>query len=340
MHETFRSTDRTAGRNAGTGWLLAALSALAGCQRAPLPGGGQASARLKHARVVVICATPDDPRWPAIRAGLTRSLGAYDGLRIEWRSLQTPSPAKLTTMLHTLRRNQPSPDAVVIYWPARLEAPPLPETFSPDRQIVVVIGPQQAPPGVYGLVRVAWAAGAETLAARLHELPGKPQSLLLLHGAACGPWGQRLRDRFLLALRKAGRVVVLDQAETCGATPPRQTVAALTQRFPHAGVLVSLRRELWDMPGVLEALRPQMRIATLGADPQLWPLLRSGRLTALVGPVDGQIGQAAGELVISGLADGLPGPHVRTIECDLIEAATLRAFQRRYTHAAASQPAP
>jgi len=53
-----------------------------------------------------------------------------------------------------------------------------------------------------------------------------------------------------------------------------------------------------------------------------------------------ELWDAAGELVIAGLADDLPGPHVRTIDCDLIVPETLSAFQRRYAHAAASQPAP
>ncbi len=340
MRDPFRPLRDRGARRWAASLLLAGLSAVTGCERSPLPTVGGASGRLKRARVVVISPEAAGPRWPAIRAGLERTLSAYEGLRIEWRTVAPATPAAVARVLDAERRSRRMADGIVIYWPARLGSDPLPESFSPDRRVVVVIGPRRVPPGVYGLVRVAWAAGADRLAESLHELRGRPKSVLLLHKAGCEPQERRLRDRFLLALRKAGRVTLLDEADLCGADGVAGAIRPLVARFAHAGVLVSLDGRVWDDPEALRAVRPEMPIATLGADPRLWSLMQRGRVVALVGPLDGRIGEAAGELLVSGLADGTPGTHTRTIECELVRPETFEDFVRRYRRAAATQPAP
>lgn len=338
MHGSFALVGVRKPLRVGPWLLMAGLSALPACERSPLPTAGRASGRLKRARVVVIAPGSAGPRWPAVRAGVRQALGSYEGLRIKWRTVTPATPAALAGVLeHEATRTA---DGVVIYWPARLDSEPLPESFAPDRQIVVVIGPRRVPPGVYGLVRVAWAAGADRLAERLHTLRGDPKSLLLLHRAGCQAWGRRLRDRFMLALGKQGRVALLDEADLCGADDAAGAIRPLVTRFAHAGVLVSLDGRVWDEPGAWQAVPARMPIATLGADPRLWPLMRAGRAVALVGPLDGKIGEAAGALLVSGLADGTPGPHVRTIECELVRPETLDDFVRRYQQAAATQPGP
>ena len=97
--------------------------------------------------------------------------------------------------------------------------------------------------------------------------------------------------------------------------------------------------EAWLARSPETLLNQENRFATLGAFPELWPHLRSGRALALAGPLDGEIGFAALELVSAALTGSREFGTERFIMPELVTPETLADFARRYAAAAGLDPA-
>ncbi len=311
------------------------LAALTSCRAGPADEQ-TASRRLARARLALVGPAGPAPDWPAVRDAFHDALRPYRGLKIELvRPRHTGGPA-LRDVLESLNRRSEIPDAVVVAVPPGIDPARFVMPAVRRQRVVVLIGPRKPPEGAYGVVRVAWAAGAELLARSLAHAAPHARSYLLLHRRRHGVWHRRLYDRFMLAARARTELALLDEADLDAGPSAADVLTRLTARFPHAGLLVSLDGSIWRQRDVLEAVRPTLPVATLGfgLGPDAWPLMRSGRISAFVAPVAGRIGAAAAEMTAAGLADGDAGPHVRTVACELVTPPQLDAFIRRYMAAA------
>ncbi len=117
----------------------------------------------------------------------------------------------------------------------------------------------------------------------------------------------------------------------------------LLERFPNAGLVVSLDPALWLTPQAgwerdLRQVSGDFRFATLSAAPSLWSRLgtpeRPGEAAALVGPLDGEIGYAAVEMAAQLLLGASQIVRERAVPCELVTADNLADFARRYAAAA------
>lgn len=184
--------------------------------------------------------------------------------------------------------------------------------------------------GLYGEVEVNWPQAAELLGQELHRIAGARRSYALVHEKGLTPRGRTLYDRFSTVARRQHGLSRLAEAELSGSANSRDVIGGVLAQFPNVGFVVTLTPAPWlesDGPPLSDALPP---IATVGAVPALWPAVRAGRILALSGPIDGDIGRAAAAVAVAGLTRSEPFGVYRGVPCELVWPATLDDFARRY----------
>lgn len=281
----------------------------------------------------MITPAEDDPRLAGIAGGARQCIGRYQPL--ELRTLTPPDngPAALNDAAQEALRMQPG--AVCVCVAAAETAREAVGALVGRGTTVVTIGDRVDVAGVYGHVRVDWAGGAALLGRQLEQVAGGSRSYLLLHWSSASQEARDCYLRFMAEARASPSLTLLDEADVGSGEPPAaQTLRALLARFPYAGVVITLAPSPWldERPGGM--LGRNTRCATLGAPPPLWRCLSAGEATALVGPIDGALGAAAVELALAGMTQSVRAGQVRTVECELVTAATLEDFATRYAQAA------
>lgn len=326
-------------------YLLAAMT-LTGCDR-PQASGRPVRLPTTGSLIAVIGMSAFDPQWPAIRGGAERRAGMVSDLRFEYAVPRDGSPAELEKLVEEILARRPT--AICLHVTDTAAARPVAERILKTDARLVTMGTPIPGISPFAHVGVNWPGGAELLGRRLDEIAAGRRSYLLLHengrdetATHCyarfftAAQGQSLR---LLEERNAASFATPNAApaSTAAEGPPpsaqQQQILEMLRHFPNAGLVITLDSQPWLSLRPRLTLDARNRLATLGAAPPLWLRLRSGEAAALVGPLDGEIGRVAVELVLQSLTGETPRGTVRQIECELTTPATLDDFARRYAEA-------
>ena len=267
-------------------------------------------------------------RWDVIKAHARQAVSVFETLRFEAALPPEAGPTGRATAF----RQAVADGAVAV-------CVMTPDTRSDDALlkaagelgvplVTVGAGPYRTP--AFGHVEIAWADGAADLGRRLTETLHDHRSYAVMHHADGPPVVAECYNRFMQFARRQRMLSLL--ADITVAREPgeaRAEVGRLFAKFPNLAVVVTLDENIWT-PAALEQLPPAARIVTLGASPELWPLLESGRANALCGPVDAEVGQAAMELAFAALTESSRSGALRVIPCEIVTRDNLDDFVRRY----------
>ncbi|MCG3127805.1 MAG: hypothetical protein CHACPFDD_02677 [Phycisphaerae bacterium] len=322
---------------------------LFGCgSSANVPHGTRPSA---GSIIAVIGLPPSDPSAAAIAGGARRFAKTISHLRIEFVERGSDDPQLLSSLLDRVLAEKPA--AVCLGVPED-SAPPV-VTSSPSKPVddfvglieriesrgslVITYGRRTASPRIFGHVEGDFESGAELLADALPALLAGRQTYVLQHQAGRSDRASQRYVRFKTAAgRRYGYSMLEERNAWLAGGPAGSPMADLLVRFPHVALAVSLEPDVWILPQPPIALPAGTRYATLGAAPVLWPDIRSGRAAALVGPLDGEIGYRAMELAWGGLTGSVRNGEVQLVPCEVVTAANIDDFARRYELAADRGP--
>lgn len=317
---------------------LLPVASFSGCKNDP-DGYGAQRALGKGTLVAVIGPSESHPNWPAIGGGAflaARTLPNVDCFAALPQAGETASSDAFLDRI--LARN---PAAAIICNDSPTVTGDIVRRLAQAGLLTVTIGARTDDPSVFGHVAVAWPPAAELLGEQLPKLAGDPPnpnlptvgpSYILIHRRSAGGVDAECYVRFAAAVSRMTLLRAVDVA-TAG-RPAQQVVADLLSTFPSTRLIVTLDPQPWLDLRPRFKLPEANRFATLGAAPRLWPRLESGEAAALVGPLDGDIGQTAFNLAVSGLMRIPEARRYPMIPCELITPQTLPDFARRYAEAA------
>ncbi len=318
-----------------------------GCERTPAQ---RTSIRLPAAGSLVVCIGPDlsRPESAAVRGGVVAQMRTLPSLRLVCDAPHESAGRPLRAVMADLERE---PCVAACVWVEDIaEATAALEPLLSRAALVVTMNQRIDDRRVFGHVEADLAGGAEQMGLALPALARGDPGYLLAHEAARGERAATAYRRFERAAQQQASAQRLDEVDLAATDapasaslyPPSGAEAAierLVRRFPRTELLISLAADPWtrSRPGWLRELRqsnPGLRVAVLSSAPDLWAGLRSGYFTALVGPVDGDIGRAAAQLVLDGLMGAEQTGGSRQVPYQLIRAEDLSDFARRYSAAA------
>lgn len=211
--------------------------------------------------------------------------------------------------------------------------------------LVITIGEAFEDDRVYGHVGVSQPALAEALGEDLRAVAQGQRSYLLAHAAQHSDSHADCWRRFQAAADTHSEPILLKAAGAPGEyADGRAAVEGLLGLFSQAGLLVTLRADVWltaseEWLAALRELNEGFRFATLSSVPKLWHYLGTpddpGPAAALVGPLHGDIGHAAIRMASSPLLteERAAFPTV-WVEFETITADTLADFAHRYSESA------
>ncbi|MBN2447787.1 MAG: substrate-binding domain-containing protein [Phycisphaerae bacterium] len=287
----------------------------------------------KGSEVFLIGPGPENARWPAVVAGARQAMQRYPYLRLR---LLTPQPGSGTTVSSLIERAISQGASAIALWIDNETGHDIELEAAQRRGIVLVTMNDHLPnsPGI-SHVDVNMSEGAARLGQRLPEIADGHISYVLLHARGRDPVATACHDRFLERARNHSSIHELTERNLRGTDQtPQELVDEMLGLFPSASLVITLDRDLWGglRPGI--SLPETSRFVALSAAPALWPALRDGKAAALAGPLDGDIGRAAIELIASELASEQEDTSMRVIECEVVTPANLDDFARRYADAA------
>lgn len=320
-----------AGLWAGFAYLLLSV-VLTGCERSPTSASGT---RIGSTEVLVYLIGPggDCPQWPAIAGGAKRCAQQLPYMRFEAVRLYGGTPGQSSTTLPDVLGKKPF--AICLYVTDPVVARPIAEQILADGPVLVTMGVPIDGIKVFAHVDPCVANAAGLLGENLIKIAAGRQSYLLLHENGKDALATRCYGRFMAAAGAQYTLTLLEQRSAADPeTSPPQILAQMVKRFHRAGLVVTLSPEVWLTVPPEAVLKEQTCLATLGAFPELWPHLRSGRALALVGPLDGEIGYAAMEMVSAAFTKSREFGTQRFILPELVTPETLDDFARRYAAAA------
>ena len=179
-------------------------------------------------------------------------------------------------------------------------------------------------------------AAAEQLGRDLSQLSEGRQAFILIHHRDRDPEANRRYARFRTGLSAQSEMVMVGEADATGRDPVAM-LNQLLELYPGTALVVTLESDLWLLPEA-KSIRDDVRYITLDASPALWPDLKTGRALALIGPVDGEIGEAALSLVAD-LATSAKRPLPnRVVECRIVSKSNLSEFAAAYAESVGVPP--
>lgn len=325
---------------------LIVTASLTGCERDP--GTARAQQAVKSGmsiKFIGLC--PEDPRWPGITGGAQRYADAVPTVRAEFATLPKAPAASVRGALTEVLKNKPA--AVCLYVTARDAADPdtlegVLETIQRSAALLITVGHQYPDQRVFGHVGVNLPETAERLGENLKQVARTRRSYLLCHEQGASVTATNCYLRFSSAAARQPGLELLEERNAYDS--PRDTATVLQEMlslFPHAGLVVTLNPMVWLEGGteLTQRLRRHnegFRFATLSTAPPLWGQLGTpsapGPAAALVGPLDGDLGYAAAEMAVEALMGQDKPTTLRWIEGEIVTAANLPDFARRYSAAA------
>ncbi len=306
-------------------WLLA------GCrEQAPAP---RSSDKLvTGATIVFIGPAGGGLRWQAMLGGARKAIQSFPAIKL--RPL-LPSDGSDTALRDAVDRALGlQPDVLCLTVFETGEATDIAERVFDIGVPLITVGSGPKLEKSVAHVRIDLTGGAQLLGAHIPEILGDRRSYVLLSCQGRSRTDTSCYARFMQAARHHSGVYLLD--ERCGTGSVAGMVDEIRDMlavFPHAGMVVTLRPDVWFDNDPVMLLRDKTRLATLGASPRLWPLLRSGRAAALCGPIDGRIGHIAMDAAIVVLTRSRQFSPLHIVPCELVRPDSLDDFARRYAEA-------
>jgi ABC-type sugar transport system substrate-binding protein len=327
-------------------FFLLVTALVIGCEPGNSTDPGQSALR-KGFPIVVLCPRPVEARWPGVRGGALRYMRAVPAIHVECVKPESDTPEALQVTLTNVLTKQPA--GICLYDndadarnPASLR--PLIERLAREHIPLVTVGRQIDDPRFLGHVGVNLAEAGELLASNLHRLITPHHTYVLLHREGGSDADSNCYRRFSgVAEVQSGVVRLQEENLTLGDRNAAAVVEQLVGMYPHAALVVTLDADVWLAATPmwhekLRGLNQDFRYATLSAAPSLWGQLGTpvtpGDAAGLVGPLDGELGYAAVELVVQALSREGHGSAPRWVPCELVTPATLGDFARRYSAAA------
>ncbi len=311
------------------------------CQRDPQagsPGHGSLGGML----VAVVGPCQDHPQWPGIRGGVERFVSGIPTLQAV--CVAPPESTAESLQAAVGEALERGPNAVCLYVADPTGIGSCIELIGSRQALLVTMGRPINDPRVSAHVDINLPGAAELLGANLGRVAAGRRSYLLVHERSRGRLATECYNRFSAAAQRQYELTLLQAVDAAGSgRSPAELVEELLGRFPHAGMIVTLMPDVWltARPGwrhELRELNRDYRFATLSAAPVLWSRLGTpdnpGEAAALVGPLDGEIGFAAVEIAVRLLLYDEQVPRRHTVSCELVTAASLNDFARRYAAAA------
>lgn len=288
--------------------------------------------------VIMVGPAASHPQSRALAGGARIAADRHGNTKLEF---STPDGATSEALGRAVRAALDlKPDAVCL-WVASPETvePVLPGLIE-SNVLVVTMGTSVPNSSFFGHVDANIQGGAEMLGERLDVIADGGRSYVLLHEAGTNTLATQCRDRFNYGIRQHYGVQLLDERNAGSTTTPaHELVREMVTRFPNVAMVITFSADAWLAAPPAETLGPRTRFATMPATPELWPWLRSGQAAALVGPIDGQIGELAVEMAMTGLtSDRREGGGTRVVRAELVNARNLEDFAGRYAAAAGSTP--
>jgi hypothetical protein len=315
----------------GFAYLLSS-GALTGCDRSPASASG---ARIGSQEVLTFIIGPAGycPEWPAIAGGAQRYSQHIPYMRLETVRLPGRTLTQVSETVSDVLKQKPY--AICLYVTDAAAARPIGEQIVAHPPILITMGAPLEGVRVFAHVDPCVANGAGLLGEKLVKIAAGRQSYLLLHESGKDALATRCYRRFMASASGQYTLTLLDQSSAAGSdASPERVLEQMVTRFHRAGLVITLSPEVWLTVAPDTVLKEQTRFATLGACPELWPHLRSGRALALVGPLDGEIGYAAMEMVSAAFTKSREFGTQRFILPELVTPETLEDFARRYAEAA------
>ncbi|MFN0136044.1 MAG: hypothetical protein ACKVS9_08005, partial [Phycisphaerae bacterium] len=205
--------------------------------------------------------------------------------------------------------------------------------------VLITYGDSNDPPervGIFGHISTDRAAAAEMLGHELSNFASERKSYVLAQSAADARRG--IGDRFRSGVgTRVGPTLLSDatyaESATSGPSGP-DAIRALLKQFPNTTLAITLDASPWLAEPPAKLLGERQVMATVGASPALWPALRQRKCIAMVGVMDGQVGEAIMRLAFGALLATEKGPAFRAIPNELVTTDLLERFAHRYAAAA------
>lgn len=327
---------------------LVVLSAVIGCERQDYRERGRKKLE-NGGQIVLVGPSREDPQWPGICGGALRFMAGVPTVRVECVVPEKDTVQSMRELLEAQLAREPA--AICVYVTPEDVAEPTALRANLDRiaraqVLLVTMGCNPNDPRVYGHVNVDLEGGAELLGSSVERLAADRRSYVLVHEDGADQLASAVYARFASGIRHqhATDWHLLEAVNTAErGNTPADAVVELLKTFPHVGVVVTLNPKPWldTPPGWIQDLRglnARFQFATLTTSPALWGRLGTpalpGTALALVGPLDGDIGYAAVDLVVQALVSEREAVPRRTIPCEVVTAETLVDFARRYAESA------
>jgi ABC-type sugar transport system substrate-binding protein len=324
----------------GQAWKVAsvayvlAVAMVTGCEPLPsTPGRGRPISQ--GDLIILIGPGKSTPwcGWTGIEGGARRVASRYPPLKLQ--AMAPPVYSRSALMRVVTNAIAMKPKAVCLYVDDPTKLRPAVREITSAGVILVTMGDRIDDVGAHGQVVVDWVGGAELLGRHLKDVAGGKRSYLLVHSHRAGSTNTRCYERFMHAARNVPGITLLEERNVTETKKPAdELLVEMFARFRHAGLAVTLDPTPWLSKPPTQLLGNDARFATLGAVPALWPYLRSGEASALVGPLDGDIGALAVELAISAITESRDAGVTRTVDCELVTPERISDFANRYAAAA------
>lgn len=304
---------------------LLILTAVTACEKAGLPGEPDKVTR--NGRIVFVAMPSPDPRWDSIEEGARGYLKNFPSVTL---TVLHPADDSNAALLETCRSAMTSqPHAVCIWVNNSDAAPQAVEEVTKAGAAAITVGALPDSPLIFGHVQCSAVEAAELVGKKLDEWAGAQSSYVLLHNNGRTDGGTAIYQRFQREIIRHNRLKMLQDAA------PRNEVAEsvealreMLRTFPNVGVAVTLDPRIWWTDRG-EILGPETRMATIGAPPQVWPLISKGK-GAAAGWIDRAAGKAAMEFAVQSLADHRRTNRISMIQPEWVTKENIDDFSKRY----------
>lgn len=295
----------------------------------PAPGAG----------IVFIGPPRSDARSTYVIAGAHKAAKQLGNVHFQSTAPISTDPAALQEAFDLALKTSA---AVICVW---VPEPRQADTFADQARnvgirLIAITGSAETP-DCYGHVYIDYPGAAGELARRLPTIAPHRRSYALLHQAPFSTADELALRTFQGADQRV--MSMLTDREVTPSSSFTLAIRDVREAFPNVGLIVSLDPQARlafaarRMPELEELARDGQRatmLATLGAPPPAWPVLQSGRVAALVGPLDPQVGAEAIALAVQAIT-GVANPATsRVAHYEWITPDTLADFAQRYADTA------
>lgn len=309
--------------------LFSYLAYIIGCDRGPVEKPATGPKPIVGGRIVFIGPAQDDPRSEAVLAGARRVAAQVSYLRFEF--LGPPATDRSMNLRMASDALHSGAVGVCVYLYGADDFAPLTEELRTSGIVLVTMGAVPRDIAPYQHINIDLAGGAEMIAENLSRCAAGRKTYALVHARSRSAIDHDCYERFIS--HRPGDSQMVQVAERDAFDPPElpsRIIADIVASFRSTAIVVTLSPEVWLTTEPPFALDEGRRFITLGAVEPLWPRLKNGEAAAIVGPLDGEIGAAAMQGVLRGVAREPAEMSLRTIPCHFVTPETLDDFARNY----------